>query len=343
MTSPRHQLVDSETPGFYHCISRCVRRAFLCGEDALTGRSFEHRKQWVDDRLLELADVFAVGVYAYAVMSNHLHVVVYIDPGAVVAWSRDEVARRWVALTPVCVDGEIDHAARAERALALAGNAERIAVLRQRLGSLSWFMRFLNEPIARRANREDGCTGHFWEARFRCQALLDDAAVLACMAYVDLNPIRVGLAVDLPGSPHTSVQRRLADSKPVDATTPLQPVAGAAAPPEMPATLAEYLDLADWTGRAARAGKRGLIPAGTPPVLRTLGLTADQWQAQATGIEQRYWRAVGAVDALIDKATVLGQCWLKGSGARACRSPSIRPVAAVGAGVSLSQTPEPLA
>jgi hypothetical protein len=129
MTSPRSHLVDHESPGFYHCISRCVRRAFLCGEDALSGRSFEHRKQWVEDRLIELAGVFAVGVYAYAVMSNHLHVVVYIDPAATLAWSPDEIARRWVALTPVRVDGEIDQAACEERALALAGNAERIAVL----------------------------------------------------------------------------------------------------------------------------------------------------------------------------------------------------------------------
>jgi REP element-mobilizing transposase RayT len=315
MTSPRSQLVDPAAPGFYHCISRCVRRAFLCGEDELTGRSFEHRKQWVEDRLLELAEVFAVGVYAYAVMSNHLHVVVYVDPSATLAWSPDEVARRWVRLTPVRVDDAIDEAACDARASALAGNAERIAVLRERLGSLSWFMRFLNEPIARRANREDNCTGHFWEARYKCQALLDDAAVLACMAYVDLNPIRAGLAVDLPSSPHTSVQRRLADAEPVDATTQLQPVAGSVAASAMAATLVEYLELADWTGRIARPDKRGSIAATAPPVLRKLGLAEDQWHAQATGIEQRYWRAVGAVDALIEKARDLGQCWLKGAGA----------------------------
>jgi hypothetical protein len=217
-------------------MSRWVRRSFLCGEDAATGRSYEHRKQWVEDRLLELAEVFAVGIYAYAVMSNHLHVVVYIDPSATLAWSPDEVAQRWVKLTPVRVAGKVDEAACEARATALAGNAERIAVLRERLGSLSWFMRFLNEPIARRANREDGCTGHFWEARFKCQALLDDAAVLACMAYVDLNPIRAGLATDLPGSPHTSAQRRLADPKPIDHATPLDPVAGSVAHAAMPAT-----------------------------------------------------------------------------------------------------------
>jgi REP element-mobilizing transposase RayT len=315
MTSPRRQLVDPAAPGFYHCISRCVRRAFLCGEDAFTGRSFEHRKQWVEDRLLELADVFAVGVYAYAVMSNHVHVVVYVDPAATLAWSPDEIAQRWVRLTPVRVDGAIDETACDARASALAGNAERIAVLRERLGSLSWFMRFLNEPIARRANREDGCTGHFWQARFKCQALLDDAAVLACMAYVDLNPIRAGLAPDLSSSPHTSVQRRLADVQSVDPATRLQPVAGSVAPSVMPATLVEYLDLADWSGRIVREDKRGAIAATVPPILRKLGLAEAQWHTQATGIEQRYWRAVGAVDALIEKARDLGQCWLKGAGA----------------------------
>jgi REP element-mobilizing transposase RayT len=199
--------VDETTPSFYHCISRCVRHAFLCGEDALTGRSFAHRKQWAEDRLLELAEVFAVGVYAYAVMSNHLHDMVYLAPSATVAWSPDEAAQRWVRFTPARADGGIDEAACEARATALAGNPERIAVMREWLGSLSWCMRILNEPIVRRANGEDECTGHFWEARFKCQALLDDAAVLACMAYVDLNPIRTGLERGLPGSPHTSAQR----------------------------------------------------------------------------------------------------------------------------------------
>lgn len=199
--------MDETTPGFYHCISRCVRHAFLCGEDALTGRSFAHRKQWAEDRLLELAEVFAVGVYAYAVMSNHLHDMVYLALSATLAWSPDEVAQRWVRFTLARADGGIDEAACEARATALAGNPERIAVMREWLGSLSWCMRILNEPIVRRANGEDECTGHFWEARFKCQALLDDAAVLACMAYVDLNPIRTGLERGLPGSPHTSAQR----------------------------------------------------------------------------------------------------------------------------------------
>jgi hypothetical protein len=295
-------------------VSRCVRRAFLCGSDGYTGQSFEHRRQWVEDRLLELADSFAVGLYAYAVMSNHLHVVLYVDPIATEAWSAEEVAERWVRLFPVRIDGVIDPEACRLRQQALSGNAERIAELRQRLGSVSWFMRCLSEPIARRANREDGCTGRFWEGRFKCQALLDEAAVAACMAYVDLNPVRAGIADDLLASEHTSIRRRIDACDVADGEQPLAPVAGSVHG-HLGVGLLGYIELADWTGRMVRGGKRGVITATAPAALARLGLVADQWERQVLGIESRYWRAVGAVDALLDKARALGQCWLKGVGA----------------------------
>ena len=69
-------LVDTK---YYHCISRCVRRAFLCGEDRFTGKSYEHRRGWVEGKLLELAKVFCIDVCAYAVMSNYTHLVLYVD------------------------------------------------------------------------------------------------------------------------------------------------------------------------------------------------------------------------------------------------------------------------
>jgi REP element-mobilizing transposase RayT len=319
MSSPRQQIIATDAPGFYHCIARCVRRAFLCGTDDYSGRCFEHRKAWGEERLLALAESFAVGVYAYAVMSNHLHVVAYVDPGVAWAWSPQEVARRWMRVFPVRINGQIDAEATSIRAAVLAGNEARIAVLRERLASLSWFMRCLSEPIARRANREDACTGRFWEGRFRCQALLDDAAVVACLAYVDLNPIRAGIAATLEASEHTSVKQRIAAFEPTPDPAPLRPLAGPAAA-ALPLSLHEYLDLVDLTGRIARPDKRGAIDPAATPLLRRLGLDAAQWSGQVFHIETRYWRAVGAVDALLAKARELGQCWLKGSGRLARRS-----------------------
>ena len=101
MTYARSILVPPGSPGTYHCVSRCVRRAWLCGEDRESGRSYEHRRQWVEDRIGDLAGIFAVAVWGYAVMSNHLHVVVQVIPQAAAAWSTDEVVARWLRLLDI--------------------------------------------------------------------------------------------------------------------------------------------------------------------------------------------------------------------------------------------------
>lgn len=316
MTTARSLLVDPYSPGYYHCISRCVRRAWLCGFDSHDGKSYEHRRDWVEQRMLELCEIFAVGVYAYAVMSNHVHVVLRIDPTVAMRWTDEGVAVRWVRLFPVMVDGVRDEAACRIKAQNLLGSADRIALCRQRLGSLSWFMKALNEPIARRANREDGCTGRFWEGRYKCQALLDEAAVLSCMSYVDLNPIRAGMAENLEASAHTSAVCRIerVRAHATAATAPLGSINLASMADCLPITTGDYLALIDWTGRLTRVDKRGHINAKEPPILRKLGLTEQQWHRQVLGTERRYWRAIGAVQSLIDKAAAIGQSWLKGIG-----------------------------
>lgn len=130
MTYARSILIPPGSPGTFHCVSRCVRRAFLCGEDRLTGRSFAHRRLWVENRIHELAGIFGVAIWGYAVMSNHLHVVVQTLPEAVAHWSADEVAARWVRLFP---RQDQNHELRAE---VLAGNDNRIELLRERLSDL---------------------------------------------------------------------------------------------------------------------------------------------------------------------------------------------------------------
>ena len=209
MTYPRAHLVDAETPCFYHLISRCVRRAWLCGVDSLTGQSFEHRRQWVEDKMLELAQFYSVEIFAYTVMSNHYHLVIFYHPLAPDSWSDEEVAERWLDAHPPHRNGQVDEAAKAAQMQALLDNPDQVQTYRERLGSLSWYMRSLNHPLACRANREDDCTGHFWEGRFKSAVLLDEPSVLACMAYVDLNPVRAKIAERLEACQHTSIKRRL--------------------------------------------------------------------------------------------------------------------------------------
>jgi putative transposase len=210
MALPRSKYVREGQEGVYHCFSRCVRRAFLYGYDALTHRDFSHRKAWLVDRLRYLAAIFAIEVCAYAIMENHYHTILRIRPDIVAGWSDREVAIRWLILFPRHgVPKGVAAPPSEQQISALADCPERIAELRRRLCSLSWFMGRLNEFIARAANKEDGVKGRFWESRFKCQALLDDAAIAACMVYVDLNPIRAGLAATPEQSDFTSIQERI--------------------------------------------------------------------------------------------------------------------------------------
>ncbi len=151
---PRREIVANDQVGVYHCIARCVRRAFLCGADFVSGKNFDHRKGWIRDRLQKLASIFGIEICGYAVMSNHLHVIARVRPDLVQSWSDEEVALRWRRLFPPRDEATGRRTEPQEHDLAMiTSNPSRVAVLRERLASLSWFMRSLNEPIARAANR----------------------------------------------------------------------------------------------------------------------------------------------------------------------------------------------
>ena len=201
MPKPRCLQVDPRATPYYHCISRCVRRAFLCGQDRLSGRSFNHRRRWLVDRMRFLAGVFTIDICAYAFMSNHYHLVLRLCREQALELSDAEVVERYRSLFPDAVE-------KCEKR-APEDQVEMVRKWRERLCDLSWYMRCLNESIARRANREDKCTGRFWEGRFRSQALLDEGALLTCMSYVDLNPIRAGVATSLEEAEFTSIQERV--------------------------------------------------------------------------------------------------------------------------------------
>ncbi len=329
MTYPRSRLIDRENGGFYHVFTRCVRRAWLFGKDPVTRRSYDHRRQWIEDRILALAKGFTIEIYGYAVMSNHYHIALYIDPMGPKALSDKEIARRWVTLCPPIRRGEVDAAAFDARIETILADPDQVALYRERLGDLSWFMRFLNENIARRANLEDGCKGRFWERRYESQTLLDERAVYACMAYVDLNPIRAGITTDLEQSDHTSIQRRIKQARQEPSSermgAPLASLSAGTSKAHSRLTmpLASYLELVDWTGRILRDDKSGAIPRSVPPVLEQLSMEVDDWLPNVTSYRDHHRRAFGSINLLRDLASRLGQHWLKGSGVARLRRAAI--------------------
>jgi REP element-mobilizing transposase RayT len=209
MTLPRKQLISLDSTPYYHCVSRCVRRAFLCGKDPVSGKNYEHRREWLEDRMLYLAKYFCVQIAAYAVMSNHYHIVLKVDKDTAINLSPKEVIEHWQGMfkgTPLS-----NKYLKAPESLSEPESTtllKQIEVWRERLYDISWFMRCLNEFIAKKANQKDKCTGRFWEGRFKSQALLDDKALIACMAYVDLNPVRANISKQAANSAFTSVKKR---------------------------------------------------------------------------------------------------------------------------------------
>ena len=210
MTTSRSQQICLTETCYYHCISRCVRRAFLCGYDEYSGKSYQHRRDWVEQQLLRQSQAFCIDVAGYAVMSNHFHVIIRVNPELAASLSAEAILDRWqrlYRLDPLMARfKEGDELTDDEKHIV----DNEIVRMRDILMSISRFMGYLNERIARRANAEDGCKGRFWEGRFRSQALLDEVALLQCLAYVDLNPVRAGISQNPLQSEHTSIKRRLA-------------------------------------------------------------------------------------------------------------------------------------
>ena len=203
--------IDPSQIQMVHVWNRCVRRAFLCGNDVVTGRSFEHRRQWARDRLEHLASVFAIDCVTFSVMSNHTHQILRSRPDIVATWDDETVALRWLKLTPK-LDKNGEACEPTQFAVnQLLNNPELLEQIRIRLSDVSWWMRYFSQNIAYRANREDDVTGHFWEGRFGSELIQTEASILTCMVYVDLNPVRAALAATPEESDFTGAKERIDD------------------------------------------------------------------------------------------------------------------------------------
>ena len=303
MTVARGLLVDPEVTRYYHCISRCVRRAFLCGE------GFEHRKQWIEERLQLLAESFAISVCGFAILDNHLHVLVRLDAEQAAGWSEEEVVRRWLRVYPPKELREAESQQANAWVQGQLAKRKKVATMRERLTQLGWFMKALKEPLARLANKEDGCKGTFWEGRYKSIAILDTEALLATCAYIDLNVVAAGQAAAPETSPHTSIRQRVRHAKASGKLEQLKAAAAGSIAGSRAAgnfeqdhwlcpvedrrhlsrgsrsmregmlegfSLGSYLLLVDYSSRLYRAGKArvGREVAG---ILERLGMSAEVW------------------------------------------------------------------
>ena len=345
----RGEYLDPQEVQIVHCVQRCVRRAFLCGQDEVTGKSFEHRRAWIRERMEFLTSVFAIDCLTYTVMSNHLHIVMRSRPDVVKAWTDDQVARRWLQVFPKRRDKNGEPAEPQENEIKMITNdSQRLAEIRRRLSDISWWMRCLAENIARRSNREDECSGRFWEGRFKAQLLLDEASLLACAAYVDLNPVRAALAETPEESEFTGAKDRVDDlntreSKstathdwersrrreksgwlsPVEIDEKNDPVGPDLNPtPRRPSakgflsmSLAQYLELLDWTGRQLNKAKRGSIPRHLAPILTRIGIDSNSWCDVVQKFGKLFKRVAGTTASLTEEAARRGQNYMHGPGA----------------------------
>jgi len=335
--------------GVYHCWARCVRRAFLCGVDPLSGQNHDHRRDWLIALQRRLAALFGVEICFHAQMSNHMHVIVRTRPDVVAQWTDDEVARRYLLINRLVRSSDGSPSAEptsAEIAVRTA-DPEHVALMRTSLASVSRLMGAVCEHVARRANREDRCGGRFWEGRFQCRSLEDEAAIFVCGIYVDLNPIRAGEVQTPEESTHTSARDRIdaLRARSTRTCTP-EPSCRERAPDDwlcelalqegadvdlarlnqagsaegyrvsdkglLPVGVAEYLTLLDWTGRCVVAGKHGAIPAHCAPILERLGIAASLWTELVTRFDQLFGAIVGRAARLQQRAAESGRRWYRG-------------------------------
>jgi REP element-mobilizing transposase RayT len=302
MTIARAHLVDPTVARWYHCITRCVRRAFLLGEGA------SDRKCWIDNRLRELAQMFSVAVGGFSVLDNHLHLLVRLDPEVAQGWSDEEVVRRWGRLFPPRDKSRQPVPVSKDWVEWRLKDGSWVAKARERLQSLSWFMKCLKEPLSRLANREEQTRGAFFEGRFKSVAILDDESLLATCAYIDLNPVAAGIAAVPEASEHTSIKERVDHVKAQGRTDDLKAARGGGVAGSNAAagleeshwlcpiedrrrlgssregmiegfSLGSHVLLVDYTGRLFREGK-ATISRGVAEVFVRLGTSAETWQAR---------------------------------------------------------------
>ncbi|MFO1062809.1 MAG: transposase [Pirellulales bacterium] len=299
----RAEVCSHDEIAVVHVMSRVVRRCFLFGTDVHTGKCYNHSRAWVETELKRLAAGFGIDLLAYTILSNHLHLVLRTRPDIVESWDDTEAARRWLNACPIRkgasepTEPELN---------SIRNDPVKLKAIRRRLSCISWWMKLLCQRIAQRANKESEEKGVFWSGRFKAVRLLDETSILACAAYVDLNPIRAAMAETLESSCYTSIKTRIesllqetetkesteeSDASPDRFLAPVQidehhdPLGPRPSRTKcrasdkgfLPISRAAYIELLDWTARQVAPGKRGCTPESAPPIFERLEISPETW------------------------------------------------------------------
>ena len=329
MRKARCEVIDSSQINVVHVYNRTVRRCFLLGQDPLTGKNFDHRKVWIEEWLEHFAAHFGIDLLTFAVLSNHFHLILRNRPDVVQTWSDTEVARRWLMICPHRTDQEGKPIAPSEAELNLIRHCPlKLAQTRERLADVSWWMRLLCQRVAMRSNREDRATGRFFEERYKAIRLIDEASIIACSAYVDLNPIRAQICQTIETSEHTSAKRRidamrrqhqaqrpepksfqrdpaaflspLTIDEQLDSAGPCASVQGKRCSEKgfLAMSLLDYVELLDWTARQSHPSKLGKTPSDLPPVILRLGIAPEDWCELVSSFGRLFHHVAGNPDSI---------------------------------------------
>ena len=337
MRRKRTQIANPQVSSILHITQRCVRQDFFLDDNLPLEGKFGERRNAVLERLKTLASAFAIDILRFAIMSNHLHLTLRNLPELVATMSDEEVARRWLIICPgfceALADFRNSHPDRPtqEDIDKLAKDKKRIAELRSRLSSVSYFMWALSGYCAKLFNLMDGTKGHFWDNRYQVKVLLDDLSLLVNSFYIDLNPIRANAAQTPETSKYTSAHCQIESAQLGERIPDIHPAhlpdsflarlqilddGSDKRLSDLPTrasdfgflnmSLYEYFLALDIVGRIIREGKKGAIPAELPPIFERLNISWENAIELIVAYEQLFKCFVGNKKSLEKKAAELG-------------------------------------
>jgi REP element-mobilizing transposase RayT len=326
MTYPRSRTISKTEDGRYHVISKTVRGAYLLTSNDV----YDYRKMWILDKMIFLANIFYVGTISYALMDNHMHIVLETKYQIADKAPDEDIAFRWLYLHPMRKIKEGESPAPTRKEInEFISDKKRVKIHREKLRDISCYMQELNQSIARRANKEDNVSGRFWQGRFKCINLAQPGSLLKCVMYVELNPVRAKM-VDSPElSEFTSCYKRAKaeqareklENKPNNKKLQEEAKLDSWLSPifntkkkrgilEM--TFKEYLELLDWTGRQIADGKRGAIPTHLKPILERLKLKSDDWIDSFKSFRKDFHTVAASEEKMREIAEKVDVCWFHG-------------------------------